>query len=69
MTGLRGIKIITTITTQSFSRVGAACKVSLDWSQKTMTSHFLKLFQYFWGSGLGTIGDFSSEQMLHDPKV
>ena len=26
-----------------------------------------QLFQYFWGSGLGTIGDFSSLQLLHDP--
>ena len=41
-------------------------KVSPDWSRKTMTS-FFELFQYWLGSGLGTIGDFSSEQLLHDP--
>ena len=46
--------------------VGAARKISPDWSQKTMTS-FFQLFQYYLGSGLGTIGDFSSEQLLHDP--
>ena len=28
---------------------------------------FFELFQYCLGSGLGTIGDFSSEQLLHDP--
>ena len=30
---------------------------------------FFQLFQYCLGSGLGTIGDFSSEQLLHDPKI
>ena len=28
---------------------------------------FFELFQYCLGSGLGCIGDFSSEQLLHDP--
>ena len=28
---------------------------------------FFQLFQYCLGSGLGTIGDFSSDQLLHDP--
>ena len=28
---------------------------------------FFKLFQYCLGSGNRTIGDFSSEQLLHDP--
>ena len=27
---------------------------------------FFQLFQYCQGSGLGTTGDFSSEQLLHD---
>ena len=30
---------------------------------------FFQLFQYCLGSGLGTIGDFSSKQLLHDPKI
>ena len=29
---------------------------------------FFQLFQYCLGSGLGTIGDFSSKQLLLDPK-
>ena len=34
-----------------------------------MTS-FFQLFQYCLGSGLGTIGDFFSEQLQHDlPKA
>ena len=28
---------------------------------------FFELFQYCLVSGLGTIGDFSSEPLLHDP--
>ena len=27
------------------------------------------MFQYCLGSRLGTIGDFSSKQLLHDPKI
>ena len=52
-----------------YSCVGAAWKVSPDWPQKTMMS-FFQLFQYCLGSGLGTIGDYSSEQLQHDfPKA
>ena len=40
--------------------VGAARKVSPDWSQKTNDMSFFQLFQHCLGSGLGTIGDFSS---------
>lgn len=29
---------------------------------------FFQFFQYCLGSGLGTTGDFSSEQLLHDLK-
>ena len=41
------------------SCVEAARKVSPDWSQKTMTCHSFNCF---------SIGDFSSEQLLHDPQ-
>ena len=41
----------------------AARKVSPDWSQKTMTCHSFDCFSIVWGS----VGDFSSEQLLHDP--
>ena len=47
------------------SSVGAARKVSPNCSQEKMT--FFQLLQYSLGLGLGTIGDFSSEQLLHDP--
>ena len=30
---------------------------------------FFQLFHFCLGSGLGTIGDLSSEQLLHDPLV
>ena len=52
------------------SCVGAARKVSPDdWLQKTMTCHSFNCFSIVWsglGSGLDTIGAFSSEQLLHD---
>ena len=42
--------------------------MSPDWSQKTIDDMpFFKLFQYCLRLGLDTIGDFSSEQLLHDP--
>ena len=47
--GLPGIKIITKITAQSFSCVGAARKVFPDRSQKTMTSHFFKIVSVLFG--------------------
>ena len=45
---------------------GAACKVSLHWSQKTMTCYSFNCFSVVGGQGLGTISDFSFEQLLHD---
>ena len=41
----------------------AARKVSPDWSQKKMTRHSFNCFSIVWGS----VGDFSSEQLLNDP--
>ena len=41
----------------------AARKVSPDWSQKTTTCHYFNCFSIVCGS----VGDFSSEQLLHDP--
>ena len=49
------------------SRVAAARKVSPDWSQETMTFHSSSCFSIVLGSGKRTSGDFSSEQLLHDP--
>ena len=37
------------------SCVGAACKVSPDWSLKIMTCHSFNCFSFVWGHGLGTI--------------
>ena len=42
------------------SCVGAARKVSPNWSLKTMTCHSSHCFSIVWGSGKRTIGDFSS---------
>ena len=42
------------------------------WSTYHLASYgrlFFKLFQYCLGSGLGTISDFSSEQLLHAAKI
>ena len=47
--GLPGIKIITKITAQSFSCVGAARKVFPDRSQKTMTCHFFLIVLVLFG--------------------
>ena len=43
--------------------MGSARKVSPYWSQETMTYSSSNCFSF--GLWLGTIGDFSSEQMLH----
>ena len=48
------------------SCVEAACKVSWLVAENNGMS-FFELFQYCLGSGLGTIGDFFSAQLLHDP--
>ena len=49
-------------------QVGAAGKVSPNWSQETLIFHSSNCFsnKYCLGSGKRTIGDFSSEQLLHD---
>ena len=44
------------------SSVGAARKVSPNWSHETMTCHLSNCL----GSGKRTFGDFSSEQLPHD---
>ena len=45
--------------------VGVAHKVSPNWSQETMIFYSFNCFSIVWGQGAGTIGDFSSEQLLH----
>ena len=49
-------------------RVGSVGKVSPNWSQETMILYSSNCFsnKYCLGSGKRTIGDFSSEQLLHD---
>ena len=49
------------------SSVAAARKVSPNWPLQTMTCHSSHCFSIVWGLGKRTIGDFSSEQLLHDP--
>ena len=47
-----------------------SCSLGLSWLvAENNDLSFFQLFQYCLGSGLGTIGDFSSEQLLHDPKI
>ena len=45
------------------SSVGAACKVSPNWLQETVTGHS----SHCLGSGKCTIGHFSSKQLLRVP--
>ena len=49
--------------TSRVSSVGAACKVSPNWLQETVTGHS----SHCLGSRKRTIGRFSSEQLLHVP--
>ena len=53
---------------EAYWLVGAAGKVSPNWSQETMIFHSSNSFsnKHCLGSGECTIGDFSSEQLLHD---
>ena len=50
------------------SQLCRSCSWGLSWLvAENNDMSFFQLFQYCMGSGLGTIGDFSSEQLLHDP--
>ena len=44
-------KFFSTVTIVQGSCVGAARKVSPDWSQETMTSHSFNCFSIAWGQG------------------
>ena len=45
-----------------------SCLEGLSWlAAENNDMSFFQLFQYCLGSGLGTIGDYSSEQLQHDP--
>ena len=48
----------------------SSCSKGLSWLvAENNDMSFFQLFQYCLGSGLGTIGDYSSEQLLRDPLI